>query len=101
MRERDVERILIREVKRRGGLCLKFVSPGWDGAPDRIVLLPGGKLCFVEVKRPGGKPRPLQEARLRQLGKMGFQTYILDEPERIPDLLDFLITDGGGVFVKP
>ena len=53
MREREIERKLVSAVKSRGGICPKFVSPGFDGMPDRVVLLPHGKLGFVEVKRPG------------------------------------------------
>ena len=87
IRERDVERVLLAKVRKTGGLCLKFVSPGWSGAPDRICLWPGGKLCFAEVKRPGGKPRPLQIRRHDQLRRLGFEVYLVDGPEGINDLL--------------
>lgn len=60
MREREVERRLVTAVKKRGGLAPKFTSPGLDGVPDRLVLLPDGRLAFVEVKAPGQKMRPLQ-----------------------------------------
>lgn len=63
MREKDIERKLIKEVKKAGGICPKWVSPGFDGIPDRIVLFPGGKVGFVEVKALGKKPRPLQQSR--------------------------------------
>ena len=72
MREREIERKLVSVVKSRGGICPKFVSPGFDGMPDRVVLLPHGKIGFVEVKRPGEQPRPLQTARHRILRKLGF-----------------------------
>ena len=98
MRERDVEQALIRQVRKAGGLCLKFVSPGWDGAPDRLCLFLGGKMAFVEVKRPGAKPRPLQDRRAEQLRGMGFPVYVLDRKEQIPEVLAKI---GGGVFVKP
>lgn len=52
--EKEIERKLVGLVKQTGGLCLKWVCPGWAGVPDRIVLLPGGKLIFVELKRPKG-----------------------------------------------
>ena len=78
MREREIERKLVSAVKSRGGICPKFVSPGFDGMPDRVVLLPHGKLGFVEVKRPGEKPRPLQTARHRLLRKLGFLVFVLD-----------------------
>lgn len=51
---------LSKAVKNSGGIALKLVSPGFDGMPDRLVLLPGGKIGFVEVKVPGKEPRPLQ-----------------------------------------
>ena len=53
MREKMIESRLVQEVQSRGGLCWKFTSPGTDGVPDRIVLMPGGKIAFVEVKAPG------------------------------------------------
>ena len=51
--EKRVEEALSRAVKRLGGMEVKFVSPGLDGVPDRIVLLPGGKVAFVEMKATG------------------------------------------------
>ena len=62
MREKKIETKLSEAVRRRGGLAPKFTSPGFDGMPDRIVLMPGGHMAFVEVKAPGKKPRPLQAA---------------------------------------
>lgn len=70
MREIIVERKLITAVKKRGGICPKWVCPGCDGMPDRMVLLPNGKIGFVEVKAPGEKPRALQLARHRMLRKL-------------------------------
>ena len=52
--EKEIESRLVKLVKRRGGLCLKSVCPGWAGVPDRIVLLPRGRVVFVELKRPKG-----------------------------------------------
>ena len=63
MMERAIEQHFVAETKKRGGLALKFVSPGMDGVPDRIVLMPGGKMAFVELKAPGKAPRPLQQRR--------------------------------------
>ena len=56
MREKSIEQELVRAVRTAGGLCAKWVSPGLDGVPDRIVLMPGGRLAFVEVKAPGKSP---------------------------------------------
>lgn len=88
MREKQVEQKLVRAVKARGGICPKFVSPGFDGMPDRIVLLPGRHFGFVEVKAPGEVPRPLQVSRHRLMEKLGFQVYVLDDPEKIGGILD-------------
>ena len=88
MREKQVEQKLVRAVKARGGICPKFVSPGFDGMPDRIVLLPGRHFGFVEIKAPGEVPRPLQISRHRLMKKLGFQVYVLDDPEKIGGILD-------------
>lgn len=88
MREREIERKLVSVVKSRGGICPKFVSPGFDGMPDRVVLLPHGKIGFVEVKRPGEQPRPLQTARHRILRKLGFLVFVLDRKEQIGGMID-------------
>lgn len=88
MREVTIERKLIAAVKNRGGICPKWVSPGYDGVPDRIVLLPGMKIGFVEVKAPGEKPRALQLARHRLLRKLGFMVFVLDDSRQIGGILD-------------
>ena len=74
-------------MKDRGGICPKLVSPGMDGMPDRMALLPGERIIFVEVKAPGKKPRPLQVLRHRQLMELGFEVYVLDGVEQIPSIL--------------
>ena len=88
MRENEIERRLAVSVKKMGGMAVKFVSPGLAGVPDRIVLLPGRKIAFVELKAPGKKPRPLQEKRMRQLKNLGFPVYVVDGIEQIGGVLD-------------
>lgn len=88
MREKTLEHKFVMEIKRVGGLALKFVSPGFDGMPDRLALLPGGRLAFVEVKTPGKKPRPLQLARHKLLRRLGFKAYVLDSEEQITRIID-------------
>ena len=88
MREKFIERNLIQAVCRMGGLAPKFISPGWAGAPDRLVLLPGGRLAFVEVKAPGKTLRPLQVKRKGQLEALGFRVYVIDRLEQIGGVLD-------------
>ena len=88
MREKAVEQQLVKAVKQHGGICPKFTSPGYDGMPDRLVLLPKGRMACVEVKAPGKKPRPLQINRHELLQKLGFKVFVLDEPEKIGGILD-------------
>ena len=88
MREKEIEKKLTLEAKKRGGLALKFVSPGFDGVPDRIVLLPEGKIAFVEVKAPGKRPRPLQMARHKLLSWLGFSVFILDDASQITKIIE-------------
>ena len=88
MREKNIESALVRATRNRDGMCPKFTSPGMDGMPDRLVLLPHGRFCFVEVKAPGEKPRPLQAYRHRQLRRLGFKVYVLDGTEQIEGILD-------------
>ena len=88
MREKQIEQKLVSAVKKSGGICPKFTSPGFDGMPDRIVLLPGGRIAFVEVKAMGCKPSPLQFARHGMLRQLGFQVYVLDDAAQIGGILD-------------
>ena len=92
MREKLIEQHLVQAVKNSGGIAPKLVSPGFDGMPDRLVLLPGGKIGFVEVKAPGKEPRPLQVARHGLLRRLGFKVYVLDAPEQIGGILDEIRT---------
>lgn len=87
MREKIIEQKLVTAVKKHGGICPKFTSPGFDGMPDRLLLLPHGRFAFVEVKAPGEKPRPLQLARHRLLSRLGFQVYVLDCEEQIEPMI--------------
>ena len=88
MTEKELEQMLVREVKRRGGRAYKFISPGLNGVPDRLVLLPGGKIGFVEVKAPGKKMRPNQIKRKSELEGLGFLVYCLDNPKDIGGVVD-------------
>lgn len=92
MDEKTLERKLVQAVKNMGGLCLKFVSPGFDGVPDRIVLLPHKRMAFVEIKTTGQKMRPIQVRRKRQLEMLGFFVYCLDRPEQIGVILNEILS---------
>lgn len=93
MREREIEQKLIDAVKAQGGVCWKFVSPGMAGVPDRIILMPMGRIAFVEVKAPGESPRKLQLARHRLLRRLGFKTYVLDDINGIQKIIKEVMPD--------
>ncbi len=69
-------------------MALKFVSPGMVGIPDRLILLPRGRIYFVELKAPGKNLRPLQVKRKRQLEALGFKVYVIDSYEKIQLFID-------------
>ena len=92
MREKNIESKLVKAVKEKGGIAPKFLSPGLDGVPDRLVLLPGGKIAFIELKATGKKMRPLQVRRKRQLEKLGFSVYCIDRADQIGGILDAIQT---------
>lgn len=87
MLEKYIENKLVTAVKKMGGICPKFVSPGFDGVPDRLVLLPHGKFAFVELKAKGKKMRPLQVNRKMQLEQLGFLVYCIDDASKIGGIL--------------
>lgn len=87
MRERQIEQKLVDAVKAAGGIAPKLTCSGFDGMPDRMVLMQGGRIGFIEVKAPGEKPRPLQLSRHRLLRRMGFKVYVLDGAEQIGIIL--------------
>lgn len=92
MLEKEIEMQLVKAVKSMGGRAVKFMSPGFDGMPDRLVLLPGGKCGFVEVKAPGKKPRALQVVRHEMLKNLGFKVYVLDAIEGIEEIINDIHT---------
>ena len=88
MIEKTIERKLVDMARKKGGLALKFVSPGFDGVPDRLVLFPGGCVGFVDLKSPGKKMRPLQIRRKKQLESLGFKVFCIDGTDQIEEVLD-------------
>ena len=90
MREKIIEEKLVKAIRLMGGLAPKFVSPGFDGVPDRLILLPNGRMAFAELKAPGKQLRPLQKRRKRQLETLGFRVYVIDNTDQIGGVLSEL-----------
>lgn len=84
--EKFIEARLKKAIEKRGGMCLKLVSPTMAGLPDRIILAAGGKVVFVEVKAPGRKPRPLQAYVHRKLEALGFKVFVVDDLRQIEEV---------------
>jgi hypothetical protein len=96
--EKDIERALGRMVGKHGGLCLKWVCPGWAGVPDRIVLLPGGRIIFVELKRPkGGVVSARQKWWANKLKTLGFDHYYVYDMEAVKSFDTVLRLEGVGL----
>lgn len=94
--EKDIEKKLRTMVENHGGLCLKWVCPGWSGVPDRIILLPGGRIMFVELKRPkGGKVSPMQQWWARKLRSLGFWVTFLHDAGDLATF-ELILLDGDG-----
>ena len=95
--EKDIELNLTAMVERHGGLCLKWVCPGWAGVPDRIVLLPGGLVLFIETKRPkGGQLSALQKWWQKRLTALGFFSGVVWSEEDVETLDNHLRIDDSG-----
>lgn len=88
MQEVNVEKYLIRYVKDKGGLCLKFISASMRGLPDRVVILPQGKIFFVELKAKGKKPRPEQKRVHKLFSSLGVKVYTADSKEKVRSVVD-------------
>lgn len=92
MLERDIEQGFRNFIKKEGGLALKFVSPGMVGVPDRLVLLPGGRICFVELKAPGRKLSLKQVKMAKRLESFGHKVWVIDGPEKITAFLQEVLS---------
>lgn len=81
--EKYIERTLVKRVEALGGLCIKLLTNHFLGLPDRMVLLPGGKMLFVELKSTGQKPRKIQTVVHSKLRALGFTVLVIDNVEQI------------------
>lgn len=93
MREKEIETYLRERIRGIGGIAFKFVSPGNDGVPDRLVCLPSGRAIFVELKAPGQKPRPLQIHQIGRLKQLGFRVEVIDSKEQVDKFVGGLMRD--------
>jgi len=83
MFEKDVERLLVKHIQQLGGMAYKFTSPGRRAVPDRVCLLPDGRIFFVELKAPGKKPTKLQLLEHKKIRAMGFEVLIIDHKDHV------------------
>lgn len=96
MRESTIEARLVREVKKRGGLCYKFTSPGSPGVPDRIVILPGGRTVYIELKTEIGRLAKIQKWQIEELRKRGADVRVLKGMDQVLAFLEEV--DSGGIY---
>lgn len=87
MAEKDIERFLVNSIKKLGGVAYKFVSPGNAGVPDRLIVMPGGKIYFVELKTEKGVPTVLQCRQMDQLFSLGCDVTLLQGLEQVKNFL--------------
>ena len=88
MRESTIESRLVREVRKLGGLCYKFTSPGAPGVPDRIIILPGGLVVFVELKTEIGRLAKIQKWQIEELRKRGANVRVLKGMDQVLAFLE-------------
>lgn len=88
MIEKEVEKFLVREVKKIGGISFKFISPGNAGVPDRIVILPNGRVIFAELKTDKGKLTKLQEVQIKKISDLGADVRVLRGIEGVKEFIN-------------
>lgn len=88
MREREIEEHLRLGVKRLGGIAFKFTSPGNAGVPDRLIVMPGNRIYFIELKRPGGKTSQLQKMQINRLKALECNAAVIDSKEGVDKFLN-------------
>ena len=88
MREKTIENRLKIEVERIGGKAWKLTCPGVNGVPDRLIILPGGRIIFIELKAPGGLTSFIQKHRLKELSDLGCEVLCIDSIEKVMILME-------------
>lgn len=89
--EKTVEQHLRTQVKKAGGLALKLVCPGFNGVPDRLILMPGGRVYFAETKDKGKTPRPRQLRVHERLGELGFKVFVPDSKAAVDHMMECIL----------
>jgi hypothetical protein len=88
--EKYIERRLVDQINSLGGMCIKLLSDYMVGLPDRMCLLPGGRIYFVELKSTGKKPRRIQSYIHAVIRGLGFPVLVIDSEEGVEDLISHL-----------
>lgn len=91
--EKDIEKYLRDKIKKAGGVAYKFISPGNNGVPDRLICLPTGKAIFVELKAPGKEPKPHQNLQINRLRNLNFKVFVIDSFEKVDALLEMIYAE--------
>ena len=92
MLEKEIEKYLREKIKILGGVAYKFISPGNNGVPDRIVLLPKGKIIFVELKNEHGKTSKMQDMQIERIRNLGFDVRIINSKQKVDDFINEIQT---------
>lgn len=85
--EKTIERYLVEQAKQSGLLCLKYSNPNMVGYPDRLLVLPSGRVIWAELKSRGRKPAKIQQLRHAELASMGHQVYVIDSKAGVDELI--------------
>ena len=94
--EKAVEAYLREQVRKNGGQALKLVCPGWTGVPDRLILMPGGRVYFAETKDKGKAPKPRQRYVHDRLQELGFTVFVPDSKAAVDLMMMCIVKEGAG-----
>lgn len=92
--EKQIESYLVKRCKEQGWTALKYYNPNATGYPDRLVLLPGARVLWVEVKRPGAYPTALQIVRMQDLCDFGHEATVVSSFDDVDHLIVLIKSAG-------
>ena len=90
MNEKLLEKKLVKGIKERKGFCLKFIPTYANGFPDRIIIMPGNRVYFVELKTTGKHLGPLQVVWCERLLRMGCVWFLIDDEDKLKSFLNYV-----------